>query len=153
MSEHTPSDTALDTAGEIRVWLQRNDWHDTPVAEIIDRETAAERDRLRTINATLVNALERIEPSLGRGYAPDGRETLGEIARTALEQAGTHDDANLRKIVVDLLAYETEAAKLRGLHDCTCALHSRETDVAYERGECVHQRARNALAQTEEPET
>jgi hypothetical protein len=35
----------------------------------------------------MLEALKQIEPSLGRGYAPDGSPTLGDIARAAIAKA------------------------------------------------------------------
>lgn len=52
----------------------------------------------------------------------------------------------LVRALVDVLAYEQEAAKLSGFSDCTCMGRSRAAESAYEMGECPHQKARAALS-------
>jgi hypothetical protein len=48
-------------------------------------------------------------------------------------------------VIEELLAYEQARANLSGFSDCTCINHSRETERAYEYGQCPHQKARAAL--------
>ena len=48
-------------------------------------------------------------------------------------------------VIEELLAYEQARANLSGFSDCTCISHSRETERAYEYGQCPHQKARAAL--------
>jgi hypothetical protein len=50
-----------------------------------------------------------------------------------------------REALLDLLAYERQAANLKGFSDCTCMGHSRDAESAYEMGECPHQKARAVL--------
>lgn len=52
----------------------------------------------------------------------------------------------LEQLIADLLAYERERAALDGRVFCTCGIHSRSADSAYEAGRCPHQRAERALA-------
>lgn len=53
--------------------------------------------------------------------------------------------AKLRAVVKALLSFEDESASFRDLSGCTCILHSRQMDRAYEAGECPHQKAKAAL--------
>jgi hypothetical protein len=57
--------------------------------------------------------------------------------------------ADTREAVIEeLLAYEQARANLSGFSDCTCINHSRETERAYEYGQCPHQKARAALSRS-----
>lgn len=65
------------------------------------------------------------------------------MAAEVLKEKATK--AELERALEGMLNLEKTKARSYGLEDCCCATWSRETERAYERGQCVHQIARQAL--------
>ena len=72
------------------------------------------------------------------------RQERGRIAELEAE------NMRLRKALVGVLAHERRRAKLNGYSDCGCINFSRDTERAYERGECPHQRARAIMGESDD---
>lgn len=119
-------------------------------AKICD-ESLAEAEALREVADDFNTRLSRTS------WANTSRMLATQIRALAAspslsQERVTVTEAGMDGVVMALknvLKWETEGAKLRGLTDCTCMARSRGSEILYETGKCPHQLARAALAALE----
>lgn len=78
---------------------------------------------------------------LNREYLNRMREMRESATRLEAE------NARLREALTNVVEYEAGSARLQGLSGCTCINRSRATELDYENGCCVHQKAKASLPQ------